>query len=159
MKELDKSDKTDKYNLSELASLFTCVGNELKLAHLTARGKWFDRIHSLFEDLYKQVQSDADTLYELALQYDLDVVPPIFASKHIDYEPAMKNKDNIEDMNISGAIFLIKTLLNSLLSGINDVLSDSSLRVGTKSVLENMASIYEKELYYKNERRAKGVAK
>lgn len=135
--------------LSMLCYAATVLANDMKHIHFHAIGDKFDRIHGICEEYYERASEEADTLGELAMEYEQPVQNLSFAADELGYEPT-----NQKAYAWYGAMQVVKERLDWYIGKIEQVLA-TPLDSDVENLLQEYLRYWKKECHYKVRERLK----
>lgn len=142
-----------------LAALLVYRSN-FHLLHWNAKGKKFDKIHSLSAEYYDKLLDDADIIAEMSARLGHGVV------NYVDAFKALKNVEGHNfliipsDATIGWKEFFTYTdaMLKEICKLIEEVLDTDEVKapsnIGIKATLEGLHEYYNLQAYYLNARRS-----
>lgn len=135
--------------LANLYYIAVVVANDMKHVHTHAKGHRFDRIHSICNEYYERASEDADTLVELAIEYDEPVQNGSLAASILNYRPT-----NQTEYDWDGAMNIVHTVLDYYIKALEEALGTSvGLDPDVENLLQEYLRYWKKENNYKNKAR------
>lgn len=122
--------------------------NDLHHIHLHAAGHQFDRIHSVTQNLYNQMDEDVDVLAELALEYGQEVPNFSLAGNYVEWRSSQQSAYDWD-----GAMHELYDRMALFISALSILRSQPELKPDAQSKLDDISRRWNKELSYKLERR------
>ena len=137
----------DRYTQAAMTAVL--VDNDFHYMHLMSKGEDFDKSHNLAAEYYDKIEEDVDYLMELALEVGAPIYNFSVAGNIIpEYEPEDKQGYDYPTL-ISCLKDKIQYYTDVLRKLRISVTEDTSIQ----SKLDDMLRYWEKELFYKLERR------
>lgn len=153
-------------NFKVLIAMFNVYADNFRVIHWGAKGKQFDRIHSISQKYYDMISEDIDVLAEMALRVDeepciflntLEVLSKYEGRKFFIFE-------KFQDSDYDSFIKISTTMLQDIVLSLVEILDtdlfkgdsdEARVNVGIKSEIEGLISKYDLEARYLCARRFK----
>lgn len=140
------STETNPY--TRAASVAVLVNNDFHYMHLMSKGKDFDKSHNLAEEYYTKIDEEIDYLMELALEVGAPIYNYNKANNVVpEYQP-----EELDAYDYPTIIERLKSKISIYITTLED-LRNFTDNNSIQSRLDDMIRDWEKELFYKLNRR------
>lgn len=133
--------------LANLYYIAVVLSNDMKHVHTHAKGRKFDRIHAICNEYYERSSEDADTLVELAIEYDEAVQNASLAADILNFRVA-----NQSGYDWNEALNIIWADLDMYIEAMDRALGQG-LDPDVSNLLQEYLRYWKKERNYKTKAR------